>query len=299
MAEYTAVPAEVSGDGIEMALDRGGALSSCNGDGAFWSPVSVRWRRDGSVSVFPHFFLDRGKPGCIAVDRTGRRFVNEASSYDAFVRSMYAANRSAPAVPCYLIADARAVRKYGLGLALPGGFRLRRLVAEGYIRRASSIEALAQQLGLDRAVLAETVARFNRQALAGEDSDFGRGRTAANQVLGDPDHRPNPCLGPLLRAPFYAVELRPGINGTSAGLVTDERARVLTAEGSPFDNLYACGNDMASLMDGTYPGPGITIGPALAFAHAAAVAMAEQAAGAATHGRHALRQAARSEEHRV
>ncbi len=272
----TAMPAEVSGDGIGAALAHGASLGEHNGDGAFWAPISVHRRRDGTSTVYPHFFLDRGKPGVLAVDRAGRRFVNEATSYDAFVRGMYAAGPDA--VPCWLIGDARAARAYGLGLMLPGFGRRRRLLADGYLRRAGTLAELAGQLGIDPAVLGATVDRFNAGAATGQDPDFRRGETAANQVLGDPSRTLNPCLGPLDRPPYYAVELHPGMNGTSTGLHTDERARVLGAGSAPIPGLYACGNDMSSLMEGTYPGPGVTIGPAIVFAYTAVEDMLPAAA---------------------
>ena len=262
----TAMPDEVSGDGIELAISLGGRLGESYGNGAFWSPISVHRRRDGSEKVYPHFFLDRGKPGVLAVNQAGRRFVNEATSYDAFVRAMYA---DADAVPCWLIADAAAVQKYGLGLALPGGYRVRRLLADGYLRQAGTIADLAKALGLDPVVLSATVARFNEHASAGADPDFARGERVANHVLGDPTRTPNPCLGPLGVGPYYAVQIEPGMNGTSTGLATDAQARVLGASGAPIPGLFACGNDMSSMMEGVYPGPGVTIGPAMVFAYIA------------------------------
>lgn len=267
IAQYTATPREVAGDGIEFGLGRGGTLPDSYDDGSFWAPVSVRRQAGGETSVYPHFFLDRGKPGFIAVNQAGHRFVNEATSYDAFVRAMYATNAQSPAVPCLLIADARAVRRYGMGLVLPGGYRLRRLLAEGYLKRADTLEDLARLLGIDPRVLQDTVSRFNGFGATGCDRDFHRGETAANLVLGDTDHGPNACLGPIEISPFYALELHPAMNGTSAGLVTDVCGRVLTKHGGPIVGLYASGNDMASLMAGTYPGPGTTIGPAIAFSY--------------------------------
>jgi succinate dehydrogenase/fumarate reductase flavoprotein subunit len=271
LVPLTAMPEEVSGDGMECAVVQGAALGDADGNGAFWAPISVHRRRDGRSTKYPHFFLDRGKPGILAVDRDGKRFVNEATSYDSFVRAMLAAGPAA--APCFLIADGKAARAYGLGLMLPGFGRRRRLLADGYLRRADSVEALAGQLGIDPGRLRASVDRFNRQAAEGADADFRRGETAANQVLGDPAQKPNPCLGKLETPPFYAVELHPGLNGTSTGLRTDEHARVLRADGSAIAGLYACGNDMTSLMEGTYPGPGITIGPALVFASIAVADM--------------------------
>jgi succinate dehydrogenase/fumarate reductase flavoprotein subunit len=271
LTPMTAMPEEVGGDGMEIAVTQGAALGEAEGNGAFWAPVSVHRRGDGRSVVYPHFFLDRGKPGVIAVDREGKRFVNEATSYDQFVRAMFAAGPAA--LPCFLIADTRAARAYGLGLMLPGFGRRRRLLADCYLHRADSIEALAGLLGIDPARLRASVDRFNCQAEAGIDPDFRRGETAANQVLGDPTQKPNPCLGKLAMPPFYAVELHPGLNGTSTGLHTDEHARVLRADGSAIAGLYACGNDMGSMMEGTYPGPGITIGPAMVFAYSAVADM--------------------------
>ena len=64
---------------------------------------------------------------------------------------------------------------------------------------------------------------------------------------------PTPNLGPIATAPFYALRLYPSDIGTSAGLVTDDVARVLDSGNRPIAGLYACGNDMQSVMGGTYP----------------------------------------------
>ncbi len=280
----TAMPPEVSGDGMTAALAQGATLGGHGGDGAFWAPVSIhrgrsRWSGAATEVVCPHFFLDRGKPGVLAVDADGRRFVNEATSYDAFVRAMHASGPRA--VPCWLVADARAARTYGLGLMLPGHGRRRRLMRDSYLHRADTLPALAARIGVPADVLRATVERFNAGAVAGLDADFHRGETAANHVLGDPAQAPNPCLGPLGAGPFYAVQLHPGINGTSTGLRTDERARVLREDGTPIAGLYACGNDATSLMEDAYPGPGVTIGPAIVFAFLAVEDIRGQEPGSA------------------
>ena len=117
----------------------------------------------------------------------------------------------------------------------------------------------------------ETVARHNRFAETGVDVDFGKGETELNRFNGDPDHKPNPCIGPLVTAPFYAVAVWPADIAVSTGLSTDSDARVLDTDGKPIPGLYACGNDMASVMVGSYPGPGTTLGPAIVFAYRAAM----------------------------
>src|SRR5205809_7860012 len=102
----------------------------------------------------------------------------------------------------------------------------------------------------------------------GRDAEVARGRTVYKKPNGDASAgRANPNLGRIATAPFYAVRLYPSDIGTSSGLVTDEVARVLDAGNQPIAGLYAFGNDMQSIMGVTYPGPGITLGPAIAFAY--------------------------------
>jgi predicted oxidoreductase len=110
----------------------------------------------------------------------------------------------------------------------------------------------------------------NRGAREGRDPAFGRGETPYNRVQGDPGQGPNPCVAPLEHAPYYAVEVVPGGLGTFAGLRTDARARVLDRAGNAVPGLYACGNDMNSIMGGRYPSDGITLGPAMTFGYVAA-----------------------------
>lgn len=105
----------------------------------------------------------------------------------------------------------------------------------------------------------------NETAIKGQDPEFGRGTTAYNISLGDPDHLPNPCVAPVAKPPFYAVKVVTGDLGTFAGLRTDARARVLNASGEAIPGLFAAGNDAASIMGGNYPGGGITLGPAMTF----------------------------------
>jgi succinate dehydrogenase/fumarate reductase flavoprotein subunit len=181
---------------------------------------------------------------------------------------MIETHRTSPSIPAFLIADHRAVVAYGLGMARPGGHGLGQLIAQGYLVRDQTIAGLAWRLGVDGAALAETIANMNRFASTGVDEEFRRGSTAYQRNLGDPRVAPNPTLGPVARAPFYGVRLFPGDIGASTGLVTDAAARVLR-DGVPISGLYAIGNDMNSVMAGAYPAPGITLGPAIAFAYAA------------------------------
>ena len=255
-----------TGTALDLALGLGARFGEGALSDAFWAPVSTRTRADGSTAVFPHFLLDRGKPGMVTVDRNGRRFVNEATSYHLFALAM----REAGAVPAFLVTDAEGLRKYGLGMVRPGGGGTAPFLADGYLATAATLRELAAKLGIDGDGLVRTVAEMNAHAASGVDPDFGRGSTVYQRANGDATHGPNPCLGPIGSAPFYAVRLWPGDIGAATGLVTDTRARVLGPDDAPIGGLHAVGNDMQSIMGGTYPGPGITIGPGIAFAWIAA-----------------------------
>jgi succinate dehydrogenase/fumarate reductase flavoprotein subunit len=231
--------------------------------------VSVHRRGDGSTAVFPHFVLDRAKPGTVVVNAAGERFLNESLSYHQFGERMLAEGPGGrPNAVAWLIADQRALTRYGLGMVRPGGRGLARYLRAGYLVRAPSIAALAGQLGIDAVALQRTIERMNGHARTGVDTDFQRGSTAYQRNLGDPAVQPNPTLAPIAQAPYYAVRLQPADIAASAGLATDAEARVLRDD-APIAGLYAVGNDMQSVMGDAYPGPGINLGPALVFAYAA------------------------------
>jgi len=274
----TVACASNTGDGIELALRHGATVApERQGPGAFWTPVSVTRRADGSKGVFPHLSLDRAKPGLIAVNQAGRRFVNEADSYHDFVQAMYASHKTTPTLPAYLVCDAAFVRRYGLGIVYPGTTRLAAFEQQGYLVTAPTVEALAKKLHIEGAALVETVERYNGFVRAGHDADFGKGNSELNRFNGDPTHKPNPCLGLIEQGPFVAVAVWPAEIGTSTGLQTNADGQVLDANGQALAGLYACGNDMASIMLGTYPGPGTTLGPALTFGYRVAMHAAGRA----------------------
>lgn len=236
---------------------------------AFWAPVSLRKRTDGSTAVFPHFVMDRAKPGMLTVNRQGQRFVNESTSYHLFGIAMQATG----SVPAFLVCDATALDKYGIGMVRPGASAKDRapFLADGYLTQGATLEELAHKLGIDATGLKASVQEINRCAETGVDPRFHRGETAYQQNIGDATAgTKNPNLGPLKTAPFYAVQLHPGDIGAATGFATDGDARVLDALGQPIPGLYAVGNDMHSIMGGVYTAPGITIGPGLVFAYLAA-----------------------------
>jgi succinate dehydrogenase/fumarate reductase flavoprotein subunit len=260
-----------TGKAQDLALQAGGHLGSGGLSHAFWAPVSTRQRADGSTAVFPHFVMDRGKPGMITVDSQGQRYLNESTSYHLFGIAMQAHHATTPSVPSWLVCDASALKRYGIGMIRPGGNGLETFLADGYLKQGNTLADLAQQLKMPTDKLKSTVDRFNAFADNGVDEDFQRGTTDYQRANGDATwHGPNPCLGALREGPFYAIALYPGDIGAATGLVTDGAARVLNAQGIAIDGLYAVGNDMHSIMGGVYPAPGITIGPGLTFGYLAA-----------------------------
>ena len=270
---WSMAPEGNSGDGLRLGEAVGAALRHDNASNIFMTPISILKRPDGSELKYPHLVWDRAKPGLMAVNGAGRRFVNESTSYHAFGLAMIEGQRTEPTIPAFLICDAAFLKRWGLGLALPGGRSFRHLIEAGYLHEAPTLEALAAKLGLPPAALVDSAARFNRYAADGHDPEFGKGGTAYNRYLGDGEAKGNPCLGPLDAPPFYAVKVYPGDIGTAGGIVTDGEARALDGNGRPIPGLYACGNDMNSVMAGTYPGPGITLGPAMTFGYLAGKAL--------------------------
>ncbi|WP_310566178.1 FAD-dependent oxidoreductase [Hydrogenophaga sp.] len=247
-----------------LARDAGAVYGQGALSNAFWAPVSLRKRADGSTAVFPHFVMDRAKPGMLTVNRKGERFVNESTSYHLFGMAMQATG----SVPAWLVCDATALQKYGIGMVRPGASPkdMAPFLADGYLTQGATLADLAQRLGIDAAGLQASVEQMNRYAESGVDPDFQRGVTAYQQNIGDATAgTKNPNLGPLNTAPYYAVQLHPGDIGAATGFVTDGDARVLDAQGQPIAGLYAVGNDMHSIMGGVYTAPGITIGPGLVF----------------------------------
>ncbi len=216
--------------------------------------------------------IERALPGCIMVNQKGQRYLNEAASYHIVGQQM--ARRAAEhgdASPTWFVFDHKYRHNYPVGPLYPiMPDWLQRGEVRGILKKGKTIEELALAMRVPPDILAQTVARFNEHAVKGEDPDFHRGEAAYDKMYGDPRVGPNPCLAPIAKGPFYAMPIYPGDIGTNGGLLTDDKARVLDAKGKPITGLYAIGNNAASAMGESYPGAGVTIGPAMTFGYIAA-----------------------------
>ncbi|WP_137822970.1 FAD-binding protein [Pseudomonas sp. D(2018)] len=267
-SDWSATPPYNTGDAIRAGQALGAATALM--DHSWWAPTTHVEGEEKQRALF----VERTLPGCVMVNSAGQRFVNEAAPYTDIVYAMYENNREgATSVPCWLVFDAEFRRKYPCGALLPGyampDSRLPKHL-HSYFHKADSLHELAEKTGIEAMGLLRTIDRFNPMAEAGKDLDFHKGDSLFDRYYGDPTVTPNPCLAPLLKAPFYAVKVDAGDIGTKGGLLTDVHARVLREDRTPIDGLYAIGNSAASMMGRTYPGAGSTIGPAMVFGFLAA-----------------------------
>jgi 3-oxosteroid 1-dehydrogenase len=264
-----------TGDGLKMSMRAGASLGNMRE--AWWMPaVEIPGDRGDGRPMQYIFQGERSRPGAIMVNRTGKRFVSEASNYNAFGSAFHVqdvAKFTYINLPCWSICDQACVDHYGFIRTAPGQPVL------DWVMKADTLRELAEKLGVPGDVLEETVTRWNAHVNAGHDPDFGRGDSAQDNWWGDATKRgrKSATLGTLEKGPFYAVEVTSGSLGTKGGPKTDTDARVLDLDGAPIPGLYAAGNVMASAMGMTYGGAGGTLGPGMVFGYLAGRHAAERA----------------------
>ena len=255
-----------TGDSIRAGVDVG--AETMNMQSAWAAPVFYVPGEDrGRLCT-----IERALPGCLMVNQKGERYLNEAASYHIVGQQM--AKREAEhkdASPSWFVFDHEYRHKYPVGPLMPimpDWFQ--RGEVQDILKKGRTLDELAQEIGVEADTLSATIQRYNDGAAKGEDPDFHRGEAAYDKMYGDPRVTPNPCLRPLSKGPLYAMPIYPGDIGTNGGLLTDDRARVVGTNGKPIAGLYAIGNNAASTMGESYPGAGVTIGPALTFGYIAA-----------------------------
>lgn len=277
--EWSATP---PGRNTGAALEAGQAIGAATAmlDWAWWTPTISVPKEEKARGVF----AERAFPGAIVVNGEGKRFVNEAVGYLEFVDEMYKDNikTNGKTVPAWVIFDAHFRFNYAMGPLMPSQVmpdsRIPKSWHKNVYWKADSLEALAAEIGVDAKGLKHTVERVNGFASTGNDEDFQRGGNVFDRYYGDSNVKPNPCLAPIKKGPFYAMRLDAGDIGTKGGLLTNEKGCVVREDGSEIQGLYAIGNCSASVMGTSYPGAGATLGPAMTFAYIAVNDLVQQKA---------------------
>ncbi len=269
-------PVSNTGDGTNMAEAVGAVVDIRFKDSAAWMPVSRVDYGGGEIGVFPHL-LDRYKPGIIGVLKNGKRFTNESNSYHDVGAAMIRACEGQKDTAMWLVCDKTTLAKYGIGFVKPAPMPIGKFLRNGYLIKGNTLAELAKNAGIDPAGLEKTVKDYNVGAIKGQDPAFGRGTTAFNRYLADPENQPNPCVAPVQNGPFFAVKVIMGDLGTFDGIQTSVVGEVLKRDGSAIEGLYAVGNDRASIMGGNYPGAGITHGPNMTFGYVTGNHIADKA----------------------
>lgn len=268
--EWSATP---PGQNTGAALEAGQALGAATDllDWGWWAPTISVPKEEKARGVF----AERAFPGAIVVNGEGKRFVNEAAPYLEFVDAMYKDNEvtGGKTIPAWVIFDGHFRFNYAMGPLMPSQImpdsRLPKAWDKTVYWKADTLEALAGEIGIDAAGLTDTVKKVNGYAASGNDEDFQRGGNVFDRYYGDSNVKPNPCLAPVKKGPFYAMRMDAGDIGTKGGLLTNEKGCVVREDGSEIKGLYAIGNCSASVMGTSYPGAGSTLGPAMTFGYIA------------------------------
>jgi 3-oxosteroid 1-dehydrogenase len=261
-----------TGDGLAMAMRLGARLGNMRE--AWWVPVIALPRPEGATHQPVLLVLrERTLPRTLMVNRTGRRFTNEAANYNALGGAFHEFDPTSFSyrnLPCWLVFDQGFVDQYGGFGTGAGG------PAPEWAVRADDVGTLAERIGVPAAELSATVARFNELVASGHDDDFLRGDSAYDGWCGDQSLYPGreATLGRLDTGPYYAVELHSSTLGTKGGPRTDIDGAVLDIDGRLIDGLFAAGNVMAAPTGMVYGGAGGTLGPALVFGYRAGRAAA-------------------------
>jgi 3-oxosteroid 1-dehydrogenase len=274
LTRYSSTPEDGNrGDALVAGMRIGAETEHT--EAGWWIPtMHMPMPRVSNFEEIHQAAFDVGRPHSVCVNRNGARFVDEACGYDDFGKGMVSDQLKTGAnCPCWLVFDATFRDKFTAGGFMPAPIMPDRSIPPDwwghYIFKAGTVEALAAKIGVPAMALEKTVSAMNQYAQTGVDTEFGRGGNAYDRFFGDPSMTPNPSLGPIKTAPFYAVPIHLGDLGTKGGLKADARARVLDGKGEPIPNLYAAGNASGSPFGNCYPGAGGTIGPAMTFAYVA------------------------------
>lgn len=259
-----------TGDTIRAAQAIGAKLSNM---GRVWGVPAVA--HPSAPQRMQPVFVERGLGGFIAVNKQGRRFVNEAISYDRFTVAMYEDHaKNGGCIPCWVVFDANFRKNCPMGPLLPAmvmpDSKIPKEWMNDFVFRADTLDELARQIGVDAGGLKESAAKMCEYAKTGVDKEFNKGTNPHDLYWSNKKTRPNPCLAPIDKAPYYAVKIVPGDTGTAGGPMINDDAQVLNEAGEAIPGLYCIGNNSAAALGRAYAGAGGTIGLAMTFGFRAA-----------------------------
>ncbi len=223
------------GDGLLMAAKIGAGqadLAYVKGTFGIFPFRSAAEEGTGILAVYK---------GAIAVNGFGRRFIDESLPYKVLGDACLAQPESL----AYQIFDERVMDASDSAVPI---YNFRRRLEAGQIQRADSLEGLADELGIDSAVLRLTVSQYNEAIEKGKPDDFGR--TAVCGGVGFPQ--------PIAVPPFYGYPSTTVVLATYCGVTFDVDARVTDVYGEVISGLYAAGE-----VTGGFHGNGYVTGSSL------------------------------------
>lgn len=275
----------------------GDALLAGVAVGADTALLDEAWFVPGVVRPDGLPIFHTGTRGGVWVNAAGERFVNETSPYDQAGHAMYVGHTTSGVshAPAHWVFDQRYLDRYSIG-GSPAEPPTPDWLESGALRRADTLEEVAEMIGVPFDALRATIEEFNGFAATGVDEKFHRGESAWDQmnahIIGFPagpvmsylvapePGLPNPLLAPVDTPPYYVAQVALSDIGTKGGLCVDEHARVLRPDGRPIPGLYAAGNTAAAWSGRVYPGAGTPIGSSVAFSYLAVLDMAPVPAAA-------------------
>lgn len=196
------------------------AAATCNGDGILMAErIGANLVGMGYVQMLPTTAYPDGVAGLqgnskLYINKEGKRFVNESAERDV----LSAAGLSQTDGMFYCVADANYLDNRTWE-------QVKGWEAKGYLAYADTLEEAAEKMGLDPAVVRETINRFNGFVENEEDLDFGR----------------YSFKGKVETAPFIVIAMSPAFHHTMGGVEIDSACRVMNTDGQPIEGLYAAG----------------------------------------------------------
>jgi 3-oxosteroid 1-dehydrogenase len=288
--KFSAVP--ITGEYSNgVVSNTGDALQAGITIGADTDLLDEAWFIPGLIQPDGLPVFHTGTRGGIFVNAAGERFVNETQPYDQTGHAIYNAEAATGVShsPAHWVFDQMQFERDGIGRDPAAGVDSEWFTS-GALKKADTLEELAQIIGVPFEALSRSIEEFNGYAESGVDEKFHRGETPWDQMFhhmvgfaAHPEQNyivpietelPNPMVVPIGEGPYYAATIVLSDIGTKGGLKTDARARVLGQDGRPIEGLYASGNTMAAMSGSVYPGAGTPIGSSLAFSYLAALDIA-------------------------